>query len=79
MANSLPATARGMAIMPDLALIGLREAAESLSISLRTLRRIVLAGGLHSFRIGRRRVVRIDALEAFVARLEAEGTRNGIQ
>lgn len=46
--------------------LSLKETAEALSLSRRTLARLVASGALPSLRIGRRRLVRRDALAAWL-------------
>jgi excisionase family DNA binding protein len=48
--------------------IDIREVATRLSLSPRTIARLVASGALPSFRIGRRRLVRTEALTNFVDR-----------
>lgn len=48
--------------------IDLREVATRLSLSPRTIARLVASGALPSFRIGRRRLVRTTALTTFLER-----------
>lgn len=53
-------------------LIGVLDAAASLSITKRELYRRIAAGEIESVRIGRRRLIPADALDAYVARLRRE-------
>lgn len=52
-------------------LIGLKSAADNLGISRRTLDRIIAAGELPSLKIGRRRLVRQEALLTWLSSKEA--------
>jgi excisionase family DNA binding protein len=52
--------------MAEATLLSLREAAEKLGISLRTLARLIATGEFPSLTIGRRRLIRSAALEAWL-------------
>jgi excisionase family DNA binding protein len=55
-------------------LLAPEQAAETLSISRATLYALLSDGAIQSFRIGKRRVIPVTALEAYIAReLESEG------
>jgi excisionase family DNA binding protein len=61
--------------------VGISEAARRLAISSRTLATLVAQGELPSCKIGRRRLIPVTALEAFVSRrypvLKPKGKENG--
>jgi excisionase family DNA binding protein len=61
--------------------VGISEAARRLGISSRTLATLVAQGELPSCKIGRRRLIPVTALEAFVNRrypvLKPKGKGNG--
>jgi len=53
-----------------------REAARLLSVSRSTVFELLAAGELPSFRHGQKRLIRHEALTAYVDRIEAESTAN---
>lgn len=50
------------------AAMNLSQVAERLDVSRRTIERLINAGSLRAFRIGRRRLVAAEELQAFVRR-----------
>lgn len=63
----------GTQIMSETAqLITLKEAADALAISSRTVARLVKAGELQSVAIGRRRLIRLATLHAWLAEREKQ-------
>lgn len=53
-------------------LVSIEKAAESLSVSRRTVARLVASGELHSVTIGRRRLIRLATLNAWLAAREKQ-------
>ncbi len=51
----------------ELHAVSIQAVAEQLAISSRTVARLIATGDLPSFKIGRRRLVRIEALRAWLA------------
>ena len=51
-------------------LLGVREAAARLGVSERTIRELVATGELRSLRVGRRRLVPVDAIADYVRGIE---------
>ena len=58
--------------MTDQLLVDLNEAAARLSVSRRTIQGLIYQGELPSCTVGRRRLISVASLEAFVDRLRAE-------
>ncbi len=58
--------------VPRLA-IGLQDAPEALSVGMSTVKKLVREGVLPTFKIGRRRLVRVSDLEALMERGVTEG------
>jgi excisionase family DNA binding protein len=53
--------------------LSLREAATHLGIGLSHLRKFIDSGDIRTFKIGRRRLISIQALNDFVSQLEEQG------
>jgi excisionase family DNA binding protein len=51
-------------------LLGVREAAARLGVSERTIRALIASGELRSLRVGRRRLVPVDAIADYVRGIE---------
>jgi excisionase family DNA binding protein len=58
--------------MSDRLLVDKAEAARRLNVSLRTISNLLFSGSLQSCAIGRRRLVAVVDLEAYVDRLRSE-------
>ncbi|WP_103347993.1 helix-turn-helix domain-containing protein [Amycolatopsis sp. CA-128772] len=61
--------------MPPRVLFTMEEAAEQLRIGRTNAYRLVRTGELESVQIGRRRLVHVDAIKDYAARLVAEASR----
>jgi excisionase family DNA binding protein len=48
--------------------VGMREAAEMMTVCCRTIQTLVATGELRSIKVGRRRLIPVTALEAFLRR-----------
>jgi len=63
-----PARRKTRAAQPRVA-VSIPEAAEMLSLSINSVWRLLRAGDLHRLRVGRRSLVAVDELQAFLKRL----------
>lgn len=57
--------------MQELQSVDIRYVAERLAVSARTIHRLIASGELPSFKIGRRRLIRHEALKAWIQGREA--------
>lgn len=57
--------------MQELQSVDVRWVADRLAVSARTINRMIASGDLPSFKVGRRRLIRVEALRAWLAGREA--------
>lgn len=63
--------------MQELQSVDVRYVAEQLAVSARTIHRLIASGELPSFKIGRRRLVRVAALRSWLAGQEKVSEQAG--